>query len=66
MIEGVISAKEVLLNGGSIARGFGLRSYLRCLLALFSRRRTTFLEVVWDSQAAQVACLTSAAQRGGV
>jgi len=52
MIEGVIGAKEVLLNGGSIVRSFGLRRYLRCLLALLSRRRATFLELIWDGQAA--------------
>jgi len=51
MIEGVITGKEVLLNGGSIARNFGLRQYVRCLLALFSRRRVTFLELIWDSPA---------------
>jgi len=52
MIEGVIGAKEVLLNGGSIVRSFGLRRYLRCLLALFSKRRATFLELIWDGQPA--------------
>ena len=52
MIAGVIGAKEVVLNGGSIVRNFGLRRYLRCLLALFSRRRATFLELMWDVQAA--------------
>jgi len=52
MIEGVIGAKEVLLNGGSIVRSFGLRRYLRCLLALCSKRRATFLELIWDGQPA--------------
>ena len=49
MIEGVITGKQVLRNGGSILRHFGLRPYLRCLGALFSGRRTTFLELIWDS-----------------
>ncbi|HZX63947.1 MAG: hypothetical protein ACJ79O_08765 [Myxococcales bacterium] len=52
MIEGLITGKEVLRNGGCIVRSFGLRSYLRCLLALLSRRRATFLELIWAGQAA--------------
>jgi hypothetical protein len=52
VIAGVIDSKEVLRNGGCIIRTFGVRSYLRCLLALLSRRRTTFLQLMWEEQAA--------------
>ncbi len=47
MIQGLITSKDVLINAGGIVRNYGLRPYLRCLRALLSRRRTTFLELVW-------------------
>ena len=49
MIAGLITGKEVVRNGPSILRDFGLRSYLRCIGALFSRRKTTFLELIWGA-----------------
>jgi hypothetical protein len=49
MIAGVITGKDVLRNCGSIVRNFGVRPYLRCLLAIFSRRRATFLELMWEA-----------------
>jgi len=60
MIAGLITGKEVLRNGGSIVRGFGFRSYLRCLWAVFSRRRATFLELVWSSDEALTAIVRAA------
>ena len=47
MVEGVITGKDVLWNAGGIVRSYGLLAYLRCLRALLSGRRTTFLELVW-------------------
>ena len=47
VIQGLITSKDVLRNAGSIVRGYGLLPYLRCIRALLSNRRTTFLELVW-------------------
>jgi len=47
MIQGLITNKEVLGNAGIIVRSYGLLSYLRCIQAVLSRRRTTFLELIW-------------------
>jgi hypothetical protein len=46
MIQGLITSKDVLLHGSTILRGYGIRGYMKCLRALVSRRRTTFLELV--------------------
>ena len=46
-IAGVITTKEVLLNGGTIVREFGARVYLRCCVAILFRQRTTFLNCVF-------------------
>jgi hypothetical protein len=46
MIVGLITSRTVLLHPSSIVRGFGVRRYLRCVLALLSPRRTTFLELI--------------------
>jgi hypothetical protein len=48
MIQGLITSKDLLRNTGSIVRGYGLLRYLRCVRAVLSRRRTTFLELVWS------------------
>ncbi len=48
MIRGTITTKDVLLNASTIVRSFGLATYLRCLGALLTGRRTTFLELVWQ------------------
>ena len=47
MISGSITTKDVLLNALTIVRSFGLSTYVRCLRALLTGRRTTFLELVW-------------------
>jgi hypothetical protein len=47
MIEGLITTKDVLRHAAIIVRGYGLRRYFRCLCAVTSRRRTTFLELMW-------------------
>ena len=47
MISGSITTKDVLLNASTIVRGFGLSTYARCLHALLTGRRTTFLELAW-------------------
>ncbi len=46
MVQGLITSADVLWHAPTIIRGFGLRRYLRCVAALLSRRRTTFLELV--------------------
>ena len=47
MIQGLITGKHVLGNAAGIVRGYGMRAYLRCLWAVVSRRRTTFLQIVF-------------------
>jgi hypothetical protein len=47
MVQGLITSTDVLWRAPTIIRSFGLRAYLRCFAALLSRRRTTFLELVW-------------------
>jgi hypothetical protein len=47
MIQGLISGKDVLRHAGNIVGSYGFLPYLRCLRALLSRRRTTFLELIW-------------------
>ncbi len=47
MIKGCITTRDVLLNASMIVRGFGLGAFLRCLRALLTGRRTTFLELAW-------------------
>lgn len=42
MISGSITTRDVLLNASAIVRSFGLGTYLRCLNALLTGRRTTF------------------------
>lgn len=47
MISGSITTRDVLLNASTIVRSFGLGTYLRCLNALLTGHRTTFLELAW-------------------
>jgi hypothetical protein len=47
MIRGLITGKEVLCCGRLIVREFGFLTWLRCCLVLLTRRRTTFLELVF-------------------
>jgi len=47
MISGSITTKDVLLNASTIVRGFGLSTNVRCLHAVVTGRRTTFLELAW-------------------
>ena len=47
MIRGTITTRHLILNALAIVRGFGLVTYLRCLTALLTARRTTFLDLVW-------------------
>jgi hypothetical protein len=54
LIRGVITTKEVLRHTAVIVRDFGPQAYLRCCLAILSRRRTTFLECVFALPLAKV------------
>ena len=45
-MRGVITGKDVLRRSVTIVRLFGPRCYLRCLGAILSGRRCTFLEVI--------------------
>jgi len=47
MIAGVITTRDVLLHSASIVNDFGLRAWLRCCKAVLTKRRTTFLELMW-------------------
>jgi hypothetical protein len=47
MVAGVITSKDVLLHTPSMIRAYGLRRYVTVLCAIVSRRKTTFLELVW-------------------
>jgi len=47
MIAGLITSKDVLLHTSSIVREYGIRCYLQGLRAVVSRRRTTFLGLLW-------------------
>lgn len=42
---GVITTRDVLKNAGLIAREFGLKCLLRCVVVMMSGKTTTFLEV---------------------
>jgi len=54
MIAGLITSKDVLPHTWPIVQGFGIRCYLHCLRAVISRRRTTFLELLWPDQGARL------------
>lgn len=45
-MTGVITSVHVFRHGWAIVREFGVRCYLRCLLAVLTRRRTTFLHLL--------------------
>ena len=42
-MRGVITTRDVLGHAGLIVREFGLVAFVRCCLAIPSRRHTTFL-----------------------
>lgn len=44
-MTGVITGRQVLRHPVLVARGWGIRALLRCLLAIVERRRCTFLEL---------------------
>ena len=46
MVQGLITSKDILWHTTTIVRAYGLRRYLRCVGAVLSRRRTTFLALV--------------------
>ncbi len=45
-MTGVITGKDVIRHSVLICRLWGVRTYLRCLRAALSPRRSTFLQVV--------------------
>jgi hypothetical protein len=49
-MRGLITGREVIRHTPTIVRHFGPRCYLRCMLALLSRRKTTFLEVAFQPE----------------
>jgi len=59
MVQGLITSTDVLWRAPTIIRSFGLRAYLRCFAALLSRRRTTFLELVWGRPPVRASCFQS-------
>ena len=46
-IRGVITSRDVLMNGRMILREFGPRAYFRCCVAMLLRRPGTFLDCVF-------------------
>lgn len=46
-MRGLITGRHILTHGPTIVRHFGPRCYLRCMVALLLRQRTTFLEVAF-------------------
>lgn len=44
-MHGTITGRHLVLNAGTIIRGFGLGCWLRCLVALLAPEPTTFLAV---------------------
>lgn len=49
MIQGIVTAHDVLMHPALIVRCFGCRAFVRCIVALAVRRRTTFLDVVFGT-----------------
>ncbi len=47
VICGVITTRDVVRHTPAIVREFGTRAWLRCCVAVLTRRRTTFLDCVW-------------------
>ncbi|HYY51658.1 MAG TPA: hypothetical protein VE755_02245 [Myxococcales bacterium] len=45
---GVITTKDVLRHSGTIVREFGAGVYVRCCMAILLRKRTTFLNCVFE------------------
>jgi hypothetical protein len=52
-MRGTITAKDVIRYGPTIVRAWGPACYLACLRAAFSRRPSTFLEVLCRCGAVQ-------------
>jgi hypothetical protein len=48
-IRGVITTGDVLRHAAVIAREFGPAVFLRCCLVIVRRRKTTFLECVFQN-----------------
>lgn len=47
-ICGVITTRDVLRHGALIVREFGAAAFLRCCAAIVLRKRTTFLNCVFE------------------
>jgi len=50
-ICGAITTRDVLRHSATIVREFGAVAYLRCCVAIVLRRRTTFLNCVFQRAA---------------
>lgn len=46
-MRGAITGKDVIVNSVAIVRLWGLGTYLHCLWAAVTRRRSTFLGVLY-------------------
>lgn len=49
-MKGVITSRDVATHLPLIWREFGSRCALRCVVALLTRRRTTFLELMYGAR----------------
>jgi hypothetical protein len=50
-MRGAITGRDVLLHPLTIVRGWGVATYLHCLLAAFGGRSSTFLGVLYGTAA---------------
>ena len=50
LMTGVITSVHLLKHGVAIIREFGLRCYVRCVYAVVTRRRTTFLHLLGEGR----------------
>ena len=50
-MSGLITTKDVLKHSATIVREFGAAAYWRCCVAILLGKRTTFLNVVFESRA---------------
>ena len=49
-MTGVITSVHLLKHGVAIIREFGVRCYVRCVYAVLTRRRTTFLHLLGEGR----------------
>jgi hypothetical protein len=51
-VNGLVTSRDLLLHPLLILHGFGPRCFLRCVVAVISGRKSTFLDLVFPGDAA--------------